>query len=61
MRTPPAAVLLVEGEVEVGLVVEAVQALDHGLLDLFDGLDGLPGVGVDLQHSLVMDLYLKIL
>jgi hypothetical protein len=40
----------------VGLVVEAVEALDDGLLDLFDGLHRLAALGVDLEDSLVVDL-----
>ena len=61
MRRYAAAVLLVEGEAEVGLVVQAVEALDDGLLDLLDRLDGLAGVRVDLEHALVVDLDLEVL
>src|SRR5690606_11647473 len=57
----PAAVLLVERERQVGLVVHAVQALHDGLLDLLDRLDGLAGVGIDLEDSLVVDLHLEVL
>ena len=56
-----AAVLLVEGEREVGLVVQAVEALDDRLLDLLDRLDGVAGLGVDLEHSFVMDLDFEVL
>jgi hypothetical protein len=45
----------------MGLVVKAVETLDYGLLDLLDGLDRLPGLGVDLEHPLVMDLNLQVL
>src|SRR5919204_356716 len=55
------AVLLVEGEVQVRLVVQAVEALDDGLLHLLYGLDGLPGLRVDLQHAFVVDLDLQVL
>src|ERR671917_520295 len=51
----PATMLLVEREVQMRLVVQAVEALDDGLLDLLDGLDGLTGVGVDLEDALVVD------
>src|SRR4051794_21044527 len=56
-----AAVLLVEGEVQVRLVVQAVQALDDCLLHLLNGLDRLAGLGVDLEDALVMDLNLEVL
>ena len=45
----------------MGLVVQAVEALDDGLLDLFDRLDGLARVGVDLEHALVVNLDLEVL
>src|SRR4051812_49780559 len=45
----------------VDLVVEAVEALDDGLLNLLDRVDGLAGVGVDLQDALVVQLHLEVL
>src|SRR5205814_1842439 len=41
-------VLLVERQRQVRLIVQAVEALDHGLLDLVDRVRGLTGRGVDL-------------
>ena len=43
------------------LVVQAVEALHHGLLDLLHGIDRLASVGVDLQDALVMKLHLQVL
>jgi len=45
----------------VRLVVHAVQALHHGLLQLVDDFRPLAGVGVDFVDSLVVDLDLQIL
>jgi hypothetical protein len=44
----------------VRLVVEAVEALDHRLLDLLHGLHRLAAVGVDLEDALVVDLGLEV-
>jgi len=48
-------------EPQVGLVVHAVQALDHGLLHLVDDFAALPGLRVDAMDALVVDLHLKVL
>jgi hypothetical protein len=45
----------------MGLVVHALQALHDCLLHLFDGLHGLPALGVDLEDALVVQLYLEAL
>ena len=45
----------------MGLVVEAVEALDDRLLHLLDGVDGLAGIGVNLQYALVVKLHLEVL
>ena len=56
----PAAVLLVKGEAEVGLVVHAVEALHDRLLELVDDLGPLAGLGVDLVDALVVHLHLEV-
>ena len=43
------------------LVVHAVKALDHRLLELVDDLRALAGLGIDLVNALVVDLYLQVL
>ena len=45
----------------MGLVVHAVQALDHRLLHLVDPLGGGAGFGVDPPDRVVMDLDLEVL
>ena len=57
----PAAVLLVDREAQVRLVVEAVAALDDRLLQLVVGVICLPGLGVDPQDALVVELDLQVL
>jgi hypothetical protein len=47
-------------EAQVRLVVHAVQALDHRLLELVDYLRALAGGGIDAVHPLVVDLYLEV-
>src|SRR4029450_11063158 len=56
-----AAVLVIEGQRQVRLVMEAVETLHHGLLYLLDRVHGLACVGVDLQDALVMKLDLQVL
>jgi hypothetical protein len=48
-------------EPEMGLVVHAVQALDHSLLDLVDDLAALAGVRVDPVYPLVVHLQFEVL
>jgi len=45
----------------MGLVVHALEALDHGLLNLLDRLDRLSGLGIDLEDPLVVELDLEVL
>ena len=52
---------LPQREHEVRLVVEAVEALDDGLLGLLDRLGSLAGLGVDLEDALVVDPDLEVL
>ena len=46
---------------QVGLIVHAVQALHHGLLDLLDPVGRLARLGVDLEDAVVVDLRLEAL
>ena len=45
----------------MGLVVHAVHALDHSLLDLVDDLAALAGVRVDPVYPLVVHLQFEVL
>jgi len=48
-------------EPEMGLIVHAVEALDHGLLQLVDDLRPLARDRVDAVDALVVDLHLELL
>jgi crotonobetainyl-CoA:carnitine CoA-transferase CaiB-like acyl-CoA transferase len=56
-----ASVRLVEAERQVGLVVQAVEALNDGLLHLLDRVDRLARLRVDLENALVVELHLEVL
>ena len=45
---------------QVGLVVQAAQALHDGLLDLVEALRGLAGLRVDPQDRVVVQLHLEV-
>jgi hypothetical protein len=56
-----AAVLLVDRQAQVRLVVQAVAALDDRLLQLVVGIEGLAGLGIDPEDALVVELDLQVL
>ena len=61
MRPDAAAVLVVEAEAEVGLVVQAVEALHHRLLHFLDRIHGLARLGIDLEDALIVQLHFEVL
>ena len=56
-----AATLLVDGQAQVRLVVQAVAALDDRLLELVVRVVRLAGLGIDPQDALVVELDLQVL